>query len=1025
MASIFWHNKNATNDANDRTNYTTDVGGVTAAGAGSLAADVLLFSGTGVGADDNWTMTAALAIQSYNFTGYTGNATDSGFTLTVNTAGTSTLIAGMTLTATGILDITAASHTLVYGGKQLHRLRLSTTGTVTQSDAADVDELIINAISGTLAGAFNITLRSGKLTRIDGAGTEANYTIAGNLILGAAATFDINGTAAALVILQGTLTGAFTINKTGTSGFRTTATANPAHTGTTVNAGVMDWAVPTSGSKQFGSGTITLAGGELGFRGNSSATFTLTNPITVTSAGGIIRTDRQSANNPIHVLSGAISLGGNLDVRRDGGSGDTKYTGVVTIQAGAGTRRIRLITCNDVITFQGVIADGGGNLNALEVQNDQGGTSTALQFSGNNTFANGLLVRTPASGTSGINILTNANAIGLGNVTIQTGARANASLALTIQGAFDLQGTGIWTGNQTITYRGAATFATGSTYTQGTSQFRPTVTPVTVSPGGKALGGVRFGIGSAGDKTINLTSSFTCAGTTTAIALTQPGTLFLNCVGTFTVILNGAAGNPGFRGYAGTRDAAEFFTVDFGTTTWQYTNKWEGNSAGYVNFDYTACTIRWVGATGSSAHIFRAGTPQTVKRLELHCSQFITSASDAFTLGVVGDSLTITELYSVALNVAGKTLNYTEEANVVCASGCDMTLDLINGTALVFFIMGPFMQGGDVTLSGGISFTDPCQIILGAGTNTLTTTATADLRNLYINHVGGNVVQLTDVGSVAFGLGQFHRASASGFWDLDGLNLRMRTDLADPWGTMNFSPPAAWFTGLEGATIACRRIQAESTPPFEGLPDQDLLASAPWFLHVVGGAQPSWTPAVPRTLSYLTCTGFTLDALDANCIDGGNNANVDFGFGGAADAGVWTLGNSNVPTVTVVGFETVLFDLKGLNEATIVQVGTEDFTLTLIPGTVRIPARFAPDDETVLLGLPPPTVRASARIVPVPLLLTFAIPTPFAYSLRWDGNPIPIEADWPPAWNIVADPEPVAVCVGDPDPAFTITRGPP
>lgn len=78
VESLYWNNLNGTSDATDRTNYSVDPAGVTAATAGSLADDDLLVgAGSGAGAQDTWEVPAAASVvcESISFEGYTGTQT--------------------------------------------------------------------------------------------------------------------------------------------------------------------------------------------------------------------------------------------------------------------------------------------------------------------------------------------------------------------------------------------------------------------------------------------------------------------------------------------------------------------------------------------------------------------------------------------------------------------------------------------------------------------------------------------------------------------------------------------------------------------------------------------------------------------------------------------------------------------------------------------------------------------------------------------------------------------------------------
>lgn len=994
---------------------------MTAAGAGAMAADVLLFSGTGAGSDNNWTMTADLAIQSYNFTGYTGHASDAGFILTVNTAGTSTMVAGMTATFTGIFDVIAASHTIVSGTKQLHRLRLSTTGTVTLGDAPNLDELIINAISGTLAGSFGITLRSGKLTRLDVAGTETTYTIVGGPVLGAHGIWNIAGTAGAAVVINGAITGAFNIDKQGAGFITYTNGADPTHVNTTCTGGSIRWFVPASGNKSFGSGSIIYAGGTFGFNGNASAAFTLLNAITVGAAGGTLNTDRQTANNPVHNINGAISLGGTLTLSRTGGSGDTNINSVWTIEAGAGTRRIVVATTNGNIDIDGNIVDAVGNTNGLEVQNNTGGTNVNLRIGGvNRSFANGLTVLTPSSGTSGIQGTTADNKFGLGNVTVQTGARVQLTATTVIPGNFTLQGTAIFIGGQTVTYSGDFTLSPGCTFTQGTTQLRPTTTPVTADPQGKTLGVFRFGALTAGDKTINLVSGFasTNAGANVqAIANNLPGTVTtLDCgAGTFTVTLNGSSGNPGFREATGTRNATEFFTVKFGATTWQYNIKWNCSGPEYVGFDYSGCTIRYIGAAGSSAGTFRpfSEATGTVRRYELLAAAH--TLADTLTWSSLGKTVSVTEYLQLS-NGAANSYNISLEGTVIMENGSDLIVSAGGGGAVNIFWEDMRIRGAAVDISTSpVTFGTSLLNFDSANDSTITTNGLSALTGLAITQSGsGRVDQLGHVMGplLTTGLANLTRTGSAGVWDLNGFALGIRTGSA---GLLDLSMAPTFFAGLEGAAIMCHSVLFN---------DWDLTASAPWALHVAGN-EPVFAPPSVRTVTFLECTGITLDALSANVVDGGNNVNVDFGFGGTLATTATTAGHGHIPFIVPVTPETIHFPDPVLKAATVVAVTVAAAAYVAVPPTIRGAVRIAPVPFVIDLEVIPPVIHASVNVVASPLSIVFAVRTPFVYALSWKPVAIPVLTDYPPVFLLDNTPSPTFELATDPNPTFELHVGPP
>ncbi|KKM10469.1 hypothetical protein LCGC14_1721860 [marine sediment metagenome] len=106
MATLYWHNLNTGNNANDRTNYSTDQAGTIAAGGGAMAADDIRTDGSGGTKDDNMTASAALAYGSFDLdAGYGGVFDDNGQVITIGLAGVAHLLIANTvslLTSTGV-----------------------------------------------------------------------------------------------------------------------------------------------------------------------------------------------------------------------------------------------------------------------------------------------------------------------------------------------------------------------------------------------------------------------------------------------------------------------------------------------------------------------------------------------------------------------------------------------------------------------------------------------------------------------------------------------------------------------------------------------------------------------------------------------------------------------------------------------------------------------------------------------------------------------------------------------------------
>ncbi len=168
-ATLYWHPQAASTDGNAAANWTTDQAGLIRMVAIN-ATHSLSFDGTGTNADNDCMLTAGLACALVDCTGYTGNLSLGGQTLTVSGA-TFKLVAGMTFThANGLVDLTATSGTVALssGGKTLYDLRVGNAGagaTFQPQDAMTLDHDLTVA-----AGTFDVA--------------DKTVTVAGNLTSG-------------------------------------------------------------------------------------------------------------------------------------------------------------------------------------------------------------------------------------------------------------------------------------------------------------------------------------------------------------------------------------------------------------------------------------------------------------------------------------------------------------------------------------------------------------------------------------------------------------------------------------------------------------------------------------------------------------------------------------------------------------------------------------------------------------------------------------------------------------------------
>lgn len=187
MATLYWHNKNGTNNANDRTNYTTNIGGTTVATVGVMDSDTLLFNGSGTGHNDNWTLSTNLTVGSADFTGYTGIATNT-YIFKVILAGIK-LATGMTISDPGGEWNMGVAGTFTSNGKTIYEFDVSlATGTVTLADNL-VCTLLHNSSAGgkTISGAGTIT----ATTFLDDTVGFKNININNNIVLTGHTTFNL------------------------------------------------------------------------------------------------------------------------------------------------------------------------------------------------------------------------------------------------------------------------------------------------------------------------------------------------------------------------------------------------------------------------------------------------------------------------------------------------------------------------------------------------------------------------------------------------------------------------------------------------------------------------------------------------------------------------------------------------------------------------------------------------------------------------------------------------------------------
>ena len=298
----------------------------------------------------------------------------------------------------------------------------------------------------SLAGAGMLTLGSGGLQLpafAHGAVANGAATLAVPVQLAADQVW--TNASANAVTLTGGLLGGFTLGKAGAGVLNVTQLTSPAHVDTVILGGRVQYNnASTSGTFQFGTGTVRVDNGGRFHLNASAGSLTLTNPITVGTGGETISTP--SSTGRTYTFSGGIHLAGPVTLGQvDGGGGGATggvFSGQVVIdQASVGTRRITLSSGgNHGPTLSGNIVDGPGSAaNPLLLRTVDSNNGRDVTVTGANTYAGDTVIQGLANGSAAGRFLIaapstpNTLALGAGNIAVDSGAHlrlgANAILA--------------------------------------------------------------------------------------------------------------------------------------------------------------------------------------------------------------------------------------------------------------------------------------------------------------------------------------------------------------------------------------------------------------------------------------------------------------------------------------------------------------------------------------------------------------------------------------------------------------------
>jgi hypothetical protein len=398
MATLYWHNKVGDSDANKRQNYTTDIGGTTAAAAGSLAADDIRFDGSGTGHNAACTLSANLTVNTAVFTGYTGTLSLATFDFAVMASGVTALALSNEMTLNGATGRWVIESTATYNFAEqvITTLHITNSGTKVFTFYADTTILTITSDSSggkTLATSNGGNLSISRYYQVSGSNT---VTISAPLRL--KTNFTIDNTSSGFLTTTGSVTGNYDIYVNGGTYTHSSSTTFPAHRNTIVAAGVqlsLSYSGATT-THSFGTGKMSLYEGSYF---NWYITAGTTRTFATNMALGIGNTtstlSMPAGVNTNFTFSGAIEVGGTVDLYVNGQS-TVNFTGATTLLNGAGTRTFRImsISAGCRVNLSGIIGSEIGYSAGLSCVSQPTAntlaTANGFHVTGANTFAGGL-----------------------------------------------------------------------------------------------------------------------------------------------------------------------------------------------------------------------------------------------------------------------------------------------------------------------------------------------------------------------------------------------------------------------------------------------------------------------------------------------------------------------------------------------------------------------------------------------------------------------------------------------------------
>ncbi len=336
------------------------------------------------------------------------------------------------IAATGLIDVrgsaAAFNPSATVGTTEIQDLTFNSTAAVTLNNNTTSRDMVLILNGGRGAGVPLISTIGDFAYTIQGAGSNGTTPRPLRLQLNASGGIDVTANALSISAVITESGGARSLSKTG-AGRLVLSGANTFTGGIALSAGILR---ATGNAGALGTGTLTLAGGELQLANDAATAF---NRNTVVTANAQITSDRAAAGAGVTHTLGTLAIGAQTLTIAPGAlstSGTAGVTFGATTLSGAAifsvaTGAALTLGATDVganpltasgpgtMTISGAISAGAGGL-------VRGGAGRVI-LAGASTFTTG------ATLLEGVTEVTNNDALGTGAIAINSGATLEVNLA--------------------------------------------------------------------------------------------------------------------------------------------------------------------------------------------------------------------------------------------------------------------------------------------------------------------------------------------------------------------------------------------------------------------------------------------------------------------------------------------------------------------------------------------------------------------------------------------------------------------